>query len=174
MVQQKTGRAGPGLVILILASAIILGLGAYAFYATAVQTSTTSGQAAPAKLRVEVVDGMTETPIEGATVVIPELGKAFDTDKTGKTGVIDVPFLPDKHYDGILPQPWGEITLLVYKQDYATYALFHCQVVAGQTRMGPKILLFKNAELSTTQPFSIIEGPNRIWVNELIKKYQPK
>ncbi len=174
MVQEKTRRVGPGLVILFIAAAVILGLGAYAFYATAVQSSSAGSQAAPAKLRVEVVDGMTEAPVEGAKVVIPELGKAFDTDKTGMTGVIDVPFLPDKHYDEILPQPWGEITLLVYKQDYATYALFHCQVVAGQTRMGPKILLFKNSELSTDQPFSIIEGPNRIWVNELIKKYQPK
>ncbi|MDP2892530.1 MAG: hypothetical protein Q8O09_05275 [Bacillota bacterium] len=171
----KNGKSKWAAIGIIAAAVIALGLGGYAFYSAATQSSASyHAGAASAKLRVEVVDGMTEVPLEGAVVVVPETNSSYATDKDGKTAVIEVPYMPNHHFDAFMPQPWGEVTLVIYKEDYVTYCLFHCQVMPGQTRMGPKILLFETKQLSNTQPFSIIEGPNRVWLDELVKKYQPK
>jgi hypothetical protein len=106
--------------------------------------------------------------------VILETGKKYSTDAGGSTGVIDVPVIRDTRFDNIIPKPWGEVSLIVYKDGFLPYALFYLQVADGQTRSGVKILLFEDNSTGSSEPFSIIEGPNRAWVNELVKRYQPK
>jgi len=124
------------------------------------------------KLQPVVVDGYSEMPLENATVVIPETGERYVTDENGKTPVIEVPILEDTHFSSILKKPWGEITLLIYKEGYIEYALFHTQVWENQVRSGPKILLFPKDSEGSNEPFSLIEGPHRLWVNELVEKYR--
>jgi hypothetical protein len=85
-----------------------------------------------------------------------------------------VPVIRDTRYDAILEKPWGEISLIVYKDGFVPYALFYLQVLAGQTREGVKILLFEQGSTDSGEPFSIIEGPNRVWVNQLVKMYRPR
>lgn len=131
------------------------------------------GTADTAKLTVNVVEGYTESPIVDASVVVVETGNVYTTNSEGHTGVIEVPLVRDTRYDKILAKPWGEITLIIYKEGFMPYALFYLQVVGGQTREGVKILLFEQGITDSNEPFSIIEGPNRIWVDELIKMYQP-
>ncbi|MGI5849197.1 MAG: hypothetical protein ACOX8Q_03875 [Christensenellales bacterium] len=126
-----------------------------------------------AKLTVNVVEGYTETPIAGAKVVVVETGKVYDTDNKGNTGVIEVPYVRDTRYDDILSKPWGETTLIVYKEGFLPYALFYLQVINGETREGVKILLFEQNSAKSSEPFSIIEGPNRVWVDALVKMFQP-
>lgn len=132
------------------------------------------GSSGAASLSVHVVEGYTETPIKDASVVIVETGEVYCTDEQGFTQVIKVPAIRDTRYDDILQKPWGEITLIIYKEGFLPYALFYLQVLDGETREGVKILLFEQGVTSSEEPFSIIEGPNRIWVDELIKMYQPK
>ena len=127
-----------------------------------------------AYVTVNVLEGYTETPIENASVVVVETGKEYQTDKDGMTDKIDVPVIRDARYDSIMPKQWGEITLIVYKEGFVPYALFYLQVLGGQTREGVKILLFEEGQTESSQPFSIIEGPNRLWVNEMVEKYRPK
>ncbi len=127
-----------------------------------------------AYLTANVLEGYTETPIENASVVVVETGKVYQTDKDGMTDKIDVPVVRDTRYDSIMQKPWGEITLIVYKEGFVPYALFYLQVLGGQTREGVKILLFEEGQTESSQPFSIIEGPNRVWVNELVEMYRPK
>lgn len=127
-----------------------------------------------AYLTVNVLEGYTDTPIENASVVVVETGKVYQTDKDGMTDKIDVPVVRDTRYDSIMQKPWGEITLIVYKEGFVPYALFYLQVLGGQTREGVKILLFEEGQTESSQPFSIIEGPNRVWVNELVEMYRPK
>lgn len=126
-----------------------------------------------AKLTVNVAEGYTEAPISGAKVVVLETGKTYTTDESGNSGIIEVPVIRDSRFDSIIPKPWGEISLIVYKEGFLPYALFYLQVAGGQTREGVKILLFENNSTQSTEPFSIIEGPNRVWVDELVKKFQP-
>lgn len=131
------------------------------------------GSSDKAKLTLSVMEGYDEAPIAGAKVVILETGKTYETDENGNTEAIDVPVVRDTRFDGIIPKPWGEVSLIVYKEGFLPYALFYLQVAGGETRKGVKILLFENNSTGSAEPFSIIEGPNRVWVDELVKMYQP-
>jgi hypothetical protein len=126
------------------------------------------------KVQFQVVEGFTETPLEGATVVILDTDKSYQTDAQGFSPVIEVPIITDDRFNKILQKPWGEINAIIYKKDYIPYALFYLQVFKDKTRKGVKILLFKEGEVASSEPFSIIEGPNRLWVEQLIKEHQPK
>lgn len=126
------------------------------------------------KVQFQVVEGFKETPLEDATVVVLDTNKSYQTDKDGLTPVIEVPIIADQRFEKILAKPWGEISVIIYKKDYVPYALFYLQVFKDKTRKGVKILLFKEGTITSTEPFSIIEGPNRVWVDELIKQHQPK
>lgn len=128
----------------------------------------------PAQICITVQDGFSDKPLKDSYVVIPELSQSFCTDAKGKTPVIDVPVNTDARFSKILPQPWGEITIIVYKDGYIPYALFHAQVLPGQVRNGPLIMLFPAKVSGNNEPFSIIEGPLKPWVNELVEKYKPK
>lgn len=127
-----------------------------------------------AKVQFKVVEGFTEKALQDATVVVLDTNKSYKTDLEGLTPIIEVPVIHDTRFDSILSKPWGEISVIIYKKDFIPYALFYLQVFKEKTRKGVKILLFKKGEITSEEPFSIIEGPNRLWVEELIKKYQPK
>ena len=85
-----------------------------------------------------------------------------------------MPVIRDKRYDAILEKPWGEVTLIIYKEGFVPYALFYLQVIGGQTREGVKILLFEQGGTESNEPFSIIEGPSRAWVDALVEMYRPE
>ena len=136
-------------------------------------TETMAPGAAAGQIQVEVVDGESETPLAGCTVVIPETGGSYVTGEDGKTEAISVPILEDDVYKTILRKPWGEITLLIYRDGYIPYALFHTQIYENTARQGPKIYLFQQDSTGSDQPFTVVEGPQRLWVNELIEKFQP-
>lgn len=166
-----------GLFMAVAASALLL-VGALAIASViapdAVSVFGSGSKSGTAQLTVNVLEGYTETPIKDASVVIVETGKVYQTDENGMTEKIDVPVIRDKRYDDIMQKQWGEITLIVYKEGFVPYALFYLQVVGGQTREGVKILLFEEGQTESAQPFSIIEGPNRVWVDALVEMYRPK
>ncbi|MHB1315447.1 MAG: hypothetical protein ACYCX2_08185 [Christensenellales bacterium] len=119
-------------------------------------------------IQIEVLDAFSETGISAARVIIPEIAESFLTDAKGKTPLITVPVYTNAVYEKIFPQTWGEITIIVLKDGYVPYALFHTQITENGTRIGPKILLFPTGSTSSDQPFIIVEGPKREWVNQLI------
>jgi len=124
-------------------------------------------------IQPQVVDGFSEEPIEGAIVVIPETNARYKTDKNGYTPNIRVDISPDSYFEKIHPKSWGETTIIVYKEGYREYVLLNLNVWEGQTRQGPKILLFPKNNQHTDQPMSIVEGPNQVWINSLVEKYRP-
>ncbi len=124
------------------------------------------------KLIVRVEDGMSAKPLAGARVVVAETGKSYITDANGKTETITVPILRNENMSKVLPQPWGEITLIVYADGYLPYVLVHGMILPDQTRNGPDILMFRKENAESGQPFTIVEAPNKLWVNELIKKFE--
>lgn len=124
-------------------------------------------------IQPQVVDGFSEEPIEGAMVVIPETGQKFVTSKDGLTAVIKIPIEEDEHFKGIAPKPWGEATVIVYKEGYIEYVLLNTHVWENQSRKGPKILLFPVVQGERNEPFAVVEGPHRIWVHDLVEKFRP-
>lgn len=123
-------------------------------------------------LIVTVVNGFTEQPIQGARVVIPEAGQSAVTNAQGKTGTLTAPINRDETYENILPKSWGEITLLIYCEGYIDCAIFHVNIAQDKTRQGPKVLLFPLDADGSNQPFTLIESPDRRWVQELLTKYR--
>ena len=132
-----------------------------------------SRQAPVAQLQAQVVDGQNKKPLAGCTVIIPEAGLTCTTDENGNTPVLTVPLLVNTAFDSILPQTWGEITLLVYRDSYLPYALFHTQVRPDCPREDLRIYLFAEDGSMAEQPFSVIEGPPREWVNGLLERFCP-
>jgi len=122
---------------------------------------------------VTVRDGFSEEALVGARIVIPELNKTYVTDENGSTGNISVPILPDARLDGIYPMVWGECTLLVYLEGYIPYALFHVAIWEHQARQGPNIYLFPKDDGADNQPFTVVEAPQRLWVEGLLEKFAP-
>lgn len=125
-------------------------------------------------IKIEVVDGFTDLPVSGATVVIPEINKSFTTDQYGLTPLISVPVRADSRFDSMLPQDWGECSVLVYCEGYVDYALFHAHVNADRERDSIRIYLFEEGATGSSRPFSIIEGPDRQWVQKMLDKYRPQ
>ncbi|MGI6150805.1 MAG: hypothetical protein ACOYIR_02475 [Christensenellales bacterium] len=122
-----------------------------------------------------VVDGRTEQPLSDCTIVVPETGFSTVTGEDGRAvEPFAVPVERPQPKNGMEQQQWGECTLLIYKDGYIPYALFHTQVWEGVDRNGPKIYLFPDDGTTHGQPYSVIEGPDRAWVNALVEKFDPR
>ena len=165
--------------ILALAFAmVLLYIGSFIPYDSIVSRQIQAFQAAEQDsrhygyLQPQVVDGFSEEPLAGAVIVVPETGNRFVTSEDGRTAVIQVPIREDEHFAKISAKPWSEITLIVYKEGYLEYVLFHTHVWENQTRKGPKILLFPRVEGEEQEPFSVVEGPHRLWVRDLVGEIQ--
>jgi hypothetical protein len=167
---RRTLAAAAGICLLLVVAALAL---AFTLTPTDVAVFGT-GSTETAALTLRVLEGYTESPIENATVVILETEKTYKTNGEGLTEVIEVPVIRDSRYDTILEKPWGEVSMIIYKDGFVPYALFYLQVLGGETREGVKILLFEQGSTDSEEPFSIIEGPNRVWVNQLVEMYRPK
>ena len=120
-------------------------------------------------VRVSVRDGATDAPVSGACVIIPETGGVYYTGESGETPIMELPVLYDKHYGSMLEQDYGLITILVYCEGYAPYALYFAHVEPGALRQGPNVWLFPGEG----DPFCIIEGPDTDWTREFIEEFEP-
>ena len=159
---------------LLLIPTILLLIAIVAFSLPDDVMESLSGSIGPTgSIVVFVEDGNTKEPIVDACVAIPETGAVYRTDKNGKTNTIRVPIIEDSEFKDVAPKPWGEITLLVYKQSYVDCAIFHVSIWENQTRNGPTVLLFPVSAGDSNQPFTLTEGPHRLWVNELLEKFRP-
>lgn len=159
MAIKKTTAAALLLVITVLAAVLAVLL-----------LSHKSGE--NAWVRITVLDGFSDAPLQNATVVIPEANITCKTDTSGRTPRLAVPVLYDNHFSGIVSQPWGTVTVLVYCEGYVDYALFYAQVQPGKERGNLEILMFESSSESS-RPFNIIEGPDRKWAEDVLNKYRP-
>jgi len=123
-------------------------------------------------LSVRVVDGMTDTPLDGAEVVIAETGNRYPTDMDGLTERIAVPFIPEAIAD-TKRAPWREVTVLVYRDGYYTAALYHVSLAAGEVREGLTVRLFADDASMDDRPFVLIEAPPTDWSRALIERFKP-
>ena len=121
-------------------------------------------------MRVRVVDGYTDKPIEGAEVVVPETGARYHTDARGKTPKLNLPVIRDSEYDLLLENEQGRATLIVFAEGYTPYLLLYARVTPQKEREGPTVRLFPDD--GTLPVFTVIEAPPPEWAEELVDKYR--
>ncbi len=155
-------------VIAVIAASVLLAVGIWRHSASG--SDPKPQDASSAALQIEVLDGLTSEPVSGAVIVIPEVGKNYQTDAAGKTEPIA---LPQAASGDASDRPWAEASVLIYKDGYVPYALFHVNAASGETREGPRVYLFPESSVQNAQPFSVTEGPPREWVNELVEQHRP-
>ena len=113
-----------------------------------------------------------DEPLGDVRVIVPEAGYSGATGQSGSSGKITVPVIRDASFDSIVPRDWCEVSAIFYKSGYAPYAVFYLQVREGQCRENVEILMFKTSSLSSDRALSIIEGPDRAWVDTVVEKYR--
>lgn len=126
-----------------------------------------------ASFALRILDGNTNTPLARSLVVIPEQNKTYRPDEDGRTQSISLLPKEDARWASTLPQPFGEVTILVYCQGYYPLALFHFMLKPGQDRGCIPLYLFPD-DGSLNEPYALAEGPDSTWVTELLTKYQPR
>ncbi|HOV68889.1 MAG TPA: hypothetical protein PLZ84_01030 [Clostridia bacterium] len=115
-----------------------------------------------------VLNGWNNAPVADARIVIPEAHMDVYTNAQGETPALKVPLIRNSNFDNIHPQSWGEVSVLVYRDGYADFALFHLQVMKNKFRSVELLLFPKNDDTV----FSLIESPPKQWVNDVINKYR--
>ena len=120
-------------------------------------------------MRLRVLDGMSNLPIAGAKVIVPETNTSYQTDVYGMTELMTLPVLPDSEYDLLLPSNDGRITFIVTAEGYTPYLLLYARVLPDTTRPAPSILLFPDD--GTLPVFTVIEAPASEWAAALVEKY---
>ena len=121
------------------------------------------------EMRVRVLDGLTDTPVRGAAITVPETGERLETDENGMTSYFSLPVIGDSEYDKLLENPDGRATLLVTKDGFTPYLLLYARVTAG-CRRTCEILLFPDD--GTLEVFTVIEAPSPEWARELASRYR--
>lgn len=122
---------------------------------------------------VTVVDAYTLEPLGDAQLVFPDTGITATTDEMGRAQVYGIPVRRHREQNRLLPQPFGECTLLVYREGYIPYALFYVQVPSGRIRNGPTIYLFPEYP-EAPGVVTVVESPPDEWAEKLMEKYRPK
>jgi hypothetical protein len=84
------------------------------------------------RLQVEVIDGRTMQPIDGAEVVIAETEQRMKTGKNGLTPWVDVPVIRDNRFRPIIAQLHGQLTAIAYKNGYRDSIHFGIRMHEGR------------------------------------------
>ncbi len=138
----------------LLVSAVLLAVN----LSPSVNAVFSSGSADLARLTVNVVEGYSEAPIAGAKVVIVETGKAYETNENGMTGIIEVPFVRDTRYDRILQKPWGEVSLIIYKDGFVPMRFFTFSCSKARHAKVSKYCFSSTMKGKSTHPFPSLKA----------------
>ncbi|MEA5058996.1 MAG: hypothetical protein VB049_03020 [Candidatus Pelethousia sp.] len=122
---------------------------------------------------VLVVDAYSLEPLQNAMLVFPDSGIQATTNEMGRAQVFSLPIQRHREQNRLLPQPYGECTLLVFREGYIPYALFYIQLQPGRIRSGPTIYLFPEYE-GAPGVITVVESPTYEWTEELVKRYRPQ
>lgn len=121
-------------------------------------------------LSVSAVDAYSLTPLEGASVLLPEFDMLEICDNDGNAVFSNVPCLRNEQLDRLLPVDFGQTTILCYCEGYQPYAMFYAEIKSGRMREGLTLYMFPENENSGC----MIESPPEKWVEELLRIYDTK
>lgn len=84
-----------------------------------------------AQLIVQVIDGRTRLPLDGAEVVVIETKQRVRTGKDGSTPVILTPVIREERYSRLVAQLHGQLGLIAYKNGYRDAITFGVRMHEG-------------------------------------------
>ena len=124
------------------------------------------------RIQIEVLDDLSGKAVDGASVCIIETRHYEKTDKYGKTSYIEVPIIKNSNFDLSLERPYGEFTILVYKDGYADNISFYNLIRPNTTKVGIKIRLRTIINQEDTATTITVNPPDTYWSDALIKLYK--
>ncbi len=139
----------------------------------AVTAIFTSGIKRYGHMDICVYDAVTSAPIKDAYIVLPQSGQTYMSDGLGRVRAYGVPLDMEAILNKITLQPYGNVTLIAYKEGYIPCCIFYVQLYEDHVRNGPNIYMFAKSQDSTLGVTTFIESPSEAWVKALIDKYAP-
>lgn len=138
-------------------------------FSLANQNNTTSATAnlKSAFFQVYVVNKINNSAIDNATVCIMENRTYYQTDKTGRTEMINIALSPKW-----LDEEFYTFTLLIYKKGFNDYLYFNLKLKANSKRVDiviPLVEIINEEDIETTIYY---EPPISATINELILEYK--
>ena len=133
------------------------------------QNNTTSATAnlKSAYFQVYVVNKINNSAIDNATVCIMENRTYYQTDKTGRTEMINIALSPKW-----LDEEFYTFTLLIYKEGFNDYLYFNLKLKPNGKRVDiviPLVEIINEEDIETTIYY---EPPISATINELILEYK--
>lgn len=120
------------------------------------------------EIRILVVDGKTNEPIENANICVLECERYFKTSALGYSP--KMPVETEDHTD-MPPFSRAKVTLLVYKEGYLDTLVFGVEVFDGICRLGPTVRLFQKTALDGGIKMQY-DFPDEKLLSSIVEKYK--
>lgn len=127
-----------------------------------------------AKLRVNVINGRTRQPLDGAEVVVIENGQRYKTDKNGQTPWFDAPVYRNPRYRPIVAELHGQLGVIVYKNGYRDSIHLGIRMHEGIEQQTTVWMYKLGPEDRRIEPVLYQEPYHHIWLIELADKFRQK
>ncbi|MHB1683758.1 MAG: peptidase associated/transthyretin-like domain-containing protein [Bacilli bacterium] len=124
------------------------------------------------KLRVKVIDGRTQKPIEGAEVVVMETEKRYRTDANGLTPWIQAPVIRNARFRFLVNELHGQLNLISYKNGYRDSVHMGVRLNEGaitKTTVWQYQIAGKDTRV---EPLLYIEPYHRLWLIQLTDRFR--
>jgi hypothetical protein len=126
------------------------------------------------QLRIRVIDGRTERPIEGAEVVLIETEQRFRTGPDGFTPWMDAPVLRDPRYRPLVAELHGQLGAIAYRNGYRDSVQLGIRVHEG-VRNETTIWMYRlGPGDSRIEPVLYQVPYHRLWLIELADRFRSK
>jgi hypothetical protein len=126
------------------------------------------------KLRIRVIDGRTERPIEGAEVVLIETEQRFKTGPDGFTQWMDAPVLRDPRYRPLVAELHGQLGAIAYRNGYRDSIQLGIRVHDG-VRNETTIWMYRLGPGDRRIEPVLYQVPyHRLWLIELADRFRSK
>lgn len=124
-------------------------------------------------LRVKVIDGRSQKPIDGAEVVLLENERRYRTDKNGLTPWIQAPVLRNARYRFMVRELHGQLTLISFKNGYRDSIHMGVRIDENQVTKTTIWQYRINPALDRrVEPVLYIEPYHRLWLIELADRFR--
>lgn len=125
------------------------------------------------RLRVKVIDGRSQKPIEGAEVVLLENERRYRTDKNGLTPWIQAPVIRNSRYRFMVRELHGQLTLISFKNGYRDSIHMGVRIDENQVTKTTIWQYRINPALDRrVEPVLYIEPYHRLWLIELADRFR--
>ncbi len=100
---------------------------------------------------------------------ISETMQSVFSDENGNITLTGLKEITDERFEGVLPKPWSEYTLVLSKQGYLTYVVLNYALSAEYERPNFEVMLFPEGTTESDDAICLVDSPPREWVDALVE-----